>query len=56
MLFRSVGAGDEPRVGPERFPSVPYPEAMFVPTPREGGDGRAAAHPRARREQETLTP
>ena len=49
-------AGDAPRVGPERFPSVPYPEAMFVPTPREGGDGRAAPRPRPRREEETLTP
>ena len=30
----------EPRVGPESFPSVPYPEPMFVLPPWEGGDGK----------------
>jgi 4-hydroxybenzoyl-CoA reductase subunit alpha len=43
-------AGDDPRVGPTRFPRVPYPEAMWVPTPAEGGDGRAAERPRKRTE------
>ena len=33
-------AGKNPRVGPERFPAVPYPEAIFVKTPWEGGDGK----------------
>jgi 4-hydroxybenzoyl-CoA reductase subunit alpha len=33
--------GKTPRVGPEHFPAVPYPEAMFVPPPWEGGDGNA---------------
>ena len=33
--------GKEPRVGPERFPQVPYPEPMIVPPPWEGGDGKA---------------
>ncbi len=29
------------RVGPTRFPEVPWPEALVVPPPWEGGDGRA---------------
>jgi 4-hydroxybenzoyl-CoA reductase subunit alpha len=49
-------AGDEPRVGPERFPRIPYPEPMFVPTPREGGDGRAAPRPRRERPREEESP
>jgi 4-hydroxybenzoyl-CoA reductase subunit alpha len=32
--------GEAPRVGPERFPAVPYPEAVVVPPPWEGGDGK----------------
>ncbi|HUJ28622.1 MAG TPA: molybdopterin cofactor-binding domain-containing protein, partial [Myxococcales bacterium] len=32
-------AGKTPRVGPERFPEVPYPEPVFVLPPGEGGDG-----------------
>jgi len=35
--------GKLPRYGPTRFPVIPYPEPMRVPTPVEGGDGRAAA-------------
>jgi len=31
----------EIRVGPTRFPDVPWPEALLVPPPWEGGDGRA---------------
>jgi len=33
-------SGKNPRVGPEHFPSVPYPEPVFVVTPQEGGDGK----------------
>jgi 4-hydroxybenzoyl-CoA reductase alpha subunit len=33
-------SGKAPRVGPEHFPSVPYPEPVFVATPQEGGDGK----------------
>jgi CO/xanthine dehydrogenase Mo-binding subunit len=33
--------GETPRVGPEHFPAVPYPEAVVVPPPWEGGDGNA---------------
>jgi 4-hydroxybenzoyl-CoA reductase subunit alpha len=32
--------GLSPRVGPEHFPAVPYPEPIFVVTPQEGGDGK----------------
>ncbi len=31
--------GKNPRLGPERFPEVPYPEPTFVLPPGEGGDG-----------------
>jgi hypothetical protein len=31
--------GEAPRVGPEAFPSVPYPRPTFVLPPWEGGDG-----------------
>ena len=31
----------EARVGPTKFPDVPWPEALVVPPPWEGGDGKA---------------
>jgi 4-hydroxybenzoyl-CoA reductase alpha subunit len=31
--------GEAPRVGPESFPAVPYPQPTFVLPPGEGGDG-----------------
>ena len=31
--------GEAPRVGPEHFPEVPYPQPLIVPPPCEGGDG-----------------
>jgi 4-hydroxybenzoyl-CoA reductase subunit alpha len=34
--------GKEGRVGPAAFPDVPWPEAVAVAPPWEGGDGRAA--------------
>jgi 4-hydroxybenzoyl-CoA reductase alpha subunit len=33
-------SGKNPRIGPDRFPSVPYPAPVFVVTPDEGGDGK----------------
>ncbi len=39
--LKAKAAGKAPRVGPVLFPAVPYPEPMRVPTPSEGGDGRA---------------
>ena len=35
--------GKKPRVGPDRFPSIPYPEPARIPTPAQGGDGRAVS-------------
>jgi 4-hydroxybenzoyl-CoA reductase subunit alpha len=43
--------GEEARIGPTHFPSVPYPEPVIVAPPWEGGDGNAtkgAERPRAR--------
>ena len=37
------------RVGPSAFPAVPWPEALVVPPPWEGGDGRAV-NDRAKRD------
>lgn len=34
-------AGRAPRYGPDHFPNVPWPDALRVPPPWEGGDGRA---------------
>jgi len=34
-------AGQDPRYGPARFPDVDFGEKLLVPTPREGGDGKA---------------
>ena len=50
--------GENPRVGPERFPEVPYPPPMFVPPPWEGGDGNSAERPAgpAGRVAEAVTP
>ncbi len=39
-------AGKPPRIGPERFPEVPYPKPMFVLPPWEGGDGNESKMPR----------
>ncbi|HSD72299.1 MAG TPA: molybdopterin cofactor-binding domain-containing protein [Thermoanaerobaculia bacterium] len=36
-------AGGVARVGPVRFPAIPYPPPTRVLTPEEGGDGRASA-------------
>ena len=33
--------GEEPRFGPDRFPEIDFGETLIVPTPAEGGDGRA---------------
>ncbi|HEY7674997.1 MAG TPA: xanthine dehydrogenase family protein molybdopterin-binding subunit [Burkholderiales bacterium] len=40
--------GQVPRVGPEHFPKVPYPDPILVPPPWEGGDGDAINRPRSR--------
>jgi 4-hydroxybenzoyl-CoA reductase subunit alpha len=50
--------GLAPRVGPDHFPAVPYPEPMIVPPPWEGGDGNCVADggPRAGRAREAVAP
>jgi 4-hydroxybenzoyl-CoA reductase alpha subunit len=37
------------RYGPESFPAVPWPEALLVPPPWEGGDGSATNEPRRKK-------
>lgn len=38
---KAKAQGKPARFGPTRFPAIPYPEPLRVPTPAEGGDGRA---------------
>ncbi len=38
--------GENPRVGPESFPAVPYPDPIYVAPPWEGGDGNASKEKR----------
>ncbi len=40
--LKAKARGQAARFGPMRFPPVPYPEPIHVPTPAEGGDGKAA--------------
>jgi len=47
------GAG---RHGPARFPDVPWPEPLRVPTPWEGGDGRASNEKPRKRDQQPHAP
>jgi 4-hydroxybenzoyl-CoA reductase subunit alpha len=47
--LRAKQKGDDPRVGPTRFPDIDYGEPLIVHTPEQGGDGRAANDPKARR-------
>src|SRR5580765_3355253 len=39
--LRRMAKGEDGRVGPTVFPDIPWPEATRVPTPWEGGDGKA---------------
>ena len=41
--------GKEPRVGPKTFPEIEWPEALQVPPPWEGGDGKAINDPDRKR-------
>jgi CO/xanthine dehydrogenase Mo-binding subunit len=43
--LKARAQGKAARFGPERFPDVPYPAPIHVPTPAEGGDGRAVDAP-----------
>ncbi len=39
--LKAKAAGQPARVGPTTFPAIPYPDPVRIPTPAEGGDGRA---------------
>jgi 4-hydroxybenzoyl-CoA reductase alpha subunit len=39
--IQAKARGAEPRFGPGKIPSIAWPPAVSVPTPSEGGDGRA---------------
>ena len=41
--LKKKAKGEAPRVGPDRFPDVPWPEPTRVATPWEGGDGKGEA-------------
>ena len=41
--LRKKSKGEAARVGPDRFPDVPWPEPTRVATPWEGGDGKGEA-------------
>ncbi len=41
--------GREARAGPGAFPDIDFGESVIVHTPEQGGDGRAADDPKARR-------
>jgi xanthine dehydrogenase molybdopterin-binding subunit B len=38
--LKQKAKGKEARYGPSSFPAIEWPEPIFVPTPREGGDGK----------------
>jgi 4-hydroxybenzoyl-CoA reductase alpha subunit len=42
QALRAKAQGRAPRYGPTRFPDIPYPPPAYIPTPEEGGDGKAA--------------
>jgi CO/xanthine dehydrogenase Mo-binding subunit len=51
MIAKALAAkakGDEPRFGPSSFPEVDFGELLRVPTPAQGGDGRAIDDVRGR--------
>jgi hypothetical protein len=39
--LKKKAKGEEARVGPTSFPDIPWPDPTRVPTPAEGGDGKA---------------
>ncbi len=45
QALRAKAQGKPARYGPARFPEVPYPVPIHVPTPSEGGDGKALDAP-----------
>ena len=43
--LRRKEKGEEGRYGPTHFPDIEWPEAIFIPPPWEGGDGKPAEKP-----------
>jgi hypothetical protein len=41
--LRRKAKGEPARYGPDGFPEIPWPEPTRVPTPWEGGDGKAVS-------------
>jgi CO/xanthine dehydrogenase Mo-binding subunit len=41
--LRRKEKGEPARFGPDSFPDIPWPEPQRVPTPWEGGDGKAVS-------------
>jgi len=41
--------GSDSRVGPDSFPDIDYGDPIIVHTPEQGGDGRAADDPKAKK-------
>jgi hypothetical protein len=39
--LEAAAKGKEPRFGPKRFPEIEFGAPLQVPTPAEGGDGKA---------------
>ena len=39
--LKAKAQGKPARYGPLAFPAIPYPTPIHVPTPEQGGDGRA---------------
>ena len=60
MILSALGRNDR-RVGPASFPAVDFGAKMVVPTPQQGGDGKAISEFRAhlqsgmRAESRTMT-
>jgi len=50
QALKQKAKGKEARYGPASFPDIPWPEPIHVPTPWEGGDGKAL-----QREETTTT-
>ncbi|MGH7752713.1 MAG: xanthine dehydrogenase family protein molybdopterin-binding subunit, partial [Gemmatimonadales bacterium] len=42
--LRRKEKGETARYGPDAFPDIPWPQPTRVPTPWEGGDGKAVEH------------
>jgi 4-hydroxybenzoyl-CoA reductase subunit alpha len=46
--LKAKAGGKAPRVGPDAFPEISWPDTLLVTPPSEGGDGRASNQPEKR--------